>query len=74
MSIDRNRIRDVALVALAQHHGHACQVNTDGSFVVRANDAQFAAIVDLYRVHYRPVLSRIKRLRPPDLHNPAPAL
>ena len=68
--IDRTRIRDVALVALAQHHGHACEKNADGSFVVSANDAQFAGLCAIYRVDYRPVLTRIKRLgSSPKLHH-----
>lgn len=70
--IDKNSIRDTALVAVMQHYGHSHERNRDGSFRICIPDEQFAVLVQRYRLEYRPVLQRIKRLRkdlqPPERH------
>lgn len=70
MMIDKNAVRDLGLVALVQHNGYVCDRNTDGSYKLRVPDPQFSALHEKYRLHYRPILTRIERLRPmPNLQN-----
>ena len=61
--IDKNNIKDTALVAVMQHHGFSHSVNPDGSYRVRVADDEFEQLLAIYRLQYRPVLLRIKRLR-----------
>lgn len=73
--IDKTQIRDHAFVAMLQHNGCACERNPDGSYTVRASDAEFAGLYRKFRLEFQPVLLRLKRLRPrPDLRHPAPSV
>ncbi len=68
--IDKTQIRDHAFVAMLQHNGYACERNPDGSYTVRASDAEFAGLYRKFRLEFQPVLLRLRRLRPkPDLHH-----
>lgn len=69
--IDKDEVWDVALIAVIQHHGFSCEQNADGSFRARLSNEDFERIRMIYRVDYRPVLSRIRRLRN-GLARPAP--
>jgi hypothetical protein len=60
--IKKNEIRDVALVAVIQHFGYSCVKNSNGSFTAHVSDDQFGRIFATYRVNYRPVISRLRRL------------
>lgn len=70
--IDKTQVRDPAFVAVLQHHGCACERNPDGSYTVRASDAEFAGLYRKFRLEFQPVLLRLRRLRlKPDLHHSA---
>ncbi|MFC4788351.1 MULTISPECIES: hypothetical protein [Giesbergeria] len=60
--IDKNNIKDTALVAVMQHHGYPYERNQDGSFRICIPDDQFSILLNRYRLEYRPILQRIKRL------------
>lgn len=61
--IDKNSVRDAALVAVLQHHGHSHERNLDGTFRICIPDSEFSLLLQRYKVEYRPILRRIKRLR-----------
>lgn len=61
--IDKNSIKDTALVAVMQHHGHSHERNRDGTYRVCIPDREFSALLQRYRIEYRPILERIKRLK-----------
>lgn len=66
--IDKNCIFDIAIVALMQHHGYACERSRDGSYKIRIPDEAFLVLCQRYQLDYHPVLQRIQRLRK-DLQN-----
>lgn len=61
--INKNKINDIALVAVMQYHGHSCELNDDGSFRICVSDNNFNNTLAIYSSQYRPVFQRIKRLR-----------
>lgn len=61
--INKNSVRDPALVAVLQHHGHSHERNRDGTFRICIPDSEFSLLLQRYRVEYRPILERIERLK-----------
>jgi hypothetical protein len=59
----KNNVKDYALVAYCQHHGYNHERMPDGAFHIRASDAEFGRLCDEFRLHYKPILQKITRLR-----------
>ena len=60
--IKKNKVHDIALVALSQHHGFPCRKQSDGSWYVQVDDRRWVELQQLFKVQYLPVLKRMRRL------------
>jgi hypothetical protein len=56
-------LRDHALVAFLMARGHQVTANGEGGFLAEMSEVDFSAEFREYRLHWRPVLSKIEAVR-----------
>lgn len=59
--MNKNNVRDPVLVAYFRHHGYKCEHLPSGAFNILISDTEFVRLCNEYRLHYKPILQKIKR-------------